>query len=234
MKILGIDTTTKFLSLGVYDGGSICEYNVELSRLHSALLVPSIKRVMEALGWKPQDADYFACGLGPGSFTGVRVGLAALKGMSWSLKKPILGISTLDILARNVKRTDLDIVPIIDAKRNLIYCSIYKIKNGVLKRNAPYLLLNEGDFFKRVKKNALIFGDALNLYKEKILMKVKNANILDRDYWYPKGRNIIELALMRIKEKEFGNAFNIKPIYLYPKECQIRCAITGRPGQRLI
>lgn len=222
MKILGIDTATKFLCLGIYDGKKIYEYNLESGVRHSALLIPTIKRVMQALGWHIKDIDYFACGLGPGSFTGIRVGLSTIKGLSWSLKKPIVGISTLDILAKNVGQTDRSIVPVIDAKRNLVYTSIYEIKNGELKRKTPYLLLTEDGFFRKVPKNALILGDAISLYKERILRNIKAVDILDSDYWYPKGSQIVSLALGRIRDKKLANPFNIKPIYLYPKECQIR------------
>ena len=251
MKILGIDTTTKFLCLGAYDGAKIYEYNLELGTKHSALLVPTIKRVLDALEWHISEVDYFACGLGPGSFTGMRVGLATIKGLSWATKRPVIGISTLDILAQNVKDSDKNIIPIIDAKRNLIYCSIYKKKNRKLSRIKPYMLLSIEEFFKIAKPNSIIFGDAVNLsrrpdftsevgipsrrtsvfrssgtsFKEEIIRRIRGANILDKDYWYPKAHNIIALALERIKEKKFENSFGIRPIYLYPKECQIKCKI---------
>lgn len=223
MKILGIDTTTKFLCLGIYDDTKIYEYNLELGIRQSSLIIPTIKRVLNALGWNINDIDYFACGLGPGSFTGIRVGLATLKGMTWPINKPIVGISTLDILARNVRITEGGvIVPIIDAKRNLIYTSIYKVKLGSFKKISPYMLLTEEEFFKKIKDNAIIFGDAVSLYKQKLLSKIKGVNLLDQDYWYPKGRHIIDVALERIKAKKFNNAFNLKPVYLYPKECQVK------------
>lgn len=232
MKILGIDTTTKFLSLGAYDSGRVCEYNIDLGRLHSSLLMVAVKRVIAALEWDISDIDYFACGIGPGSFTGIRVGVATIKGLSWSLKKPIIGIPTLDILAKGVRNQSADIAPIIDAKRNLVYCSFYRQKNNILKRLTPYLLLSEEELLKKIPANSLLLGDAAGLYKEKILRSVKGVNILDKDYWYPQGRHIIEAALERIKGKKFNNPFNIKPIYLYPKECQIKCVSTGRPGQK--
>ncbi len=222
MKILGIDTTTRFLCLGIYDEAKIYEYNLEAGTKLSSLLVQTIARVLGALGWRINDIDYFACGLGPGSFTGMRVGLATIKGMSWALNKPLIGISTLDILAKNVNHATKPIIPIIDAKRNLIYSSVYKNKNGHLTRTKPYMLLTEKDFFKEIRSNAVVLGDALGLYGEKISMNLKGAVILDRDYWYPKARNIIELALERVKERKFYNPFKLKPIYLYPKECQIR------------
>lgn len=222
MKILGIDTSTKFLSLGAYDGEKIYEYNLDLGTKHSSLLIPTIKRVLDALGWRIEEIDYLASGMGPGSFTGMRVGIAAIKGMSWSLKKPIIGISTLDILAAGVTALDATVTVIVDAKRGLTYCCIYKIKGGSIKKITPYALLSEEELFKKIEDNTIILGDALNLYKEKILSNVRGVSILDRDYWYPKGRNIITLALERIKEKKFYDSFNLKPIYLYPMECQIR------------
>ena len=224
MKILGIDTTTKFLSIGVYDGAKVYSYNLEVARRLSSLLAPTIKRILDTLGWQASDIDYFACGLGPGSFTGMRVGLATIKGLAWSLHKPIIGISTLDILARNVKAESVTIIPMVDAKRNLIYCSVYKTEGSIQKRITPYLLLTEKEFLKKMRVKSIIFGDAVALYKENILRDKKNVAILDEDYWYPRGHNIIELALERIKQKKFSDSFNTKPIYLYPKECQIKNA----------
>ena len=224
MKILGIDTTTKFLSVGVYDGAKVYAYNLEVGRRLSSLLAKTIKSLLDTLGWQASDIDYFACGLGPGSFTGMRVGVATIKGLAWSLDKPIIGISTLDILARNVKAIGVTIIPMVDAKRNLIYCSVYKTEGSIQKRITPYLLLTEAQFLKKMSVESIIFGDALPLYKEDILRNIKNVTILDRDYWYPRGHNIIELALERIKQKKLSNSFKIKPIYLYPKECQIKNA----------
>jgi len=224
MKILGIDTTTKFLSIGIYDGIKVYSYNLEVGRRLSSLLAPTIKRILDSLDWEASDIDYFACGLGPGSFTGMRVGLATIKGLAWSLHKPIIGISTLDILARNVKARGVTIIPMIDAKRNLIYCSIYKTEDSIQKRITPYLLLTEEEFLKEMRVKSIIFGDAVVLYKENILRNIKNSAILDKDYWYPRGHNIIKIALERIREGRFSNAFKTEPIYLYPKECQIKNA----------
>lgn len=222
MKILGIDTTTRFLCLGLYDNGRIYEYNLAVGTRLSSLLGITIKRLEDALGWKASDIDYLACGLGPGSFTGARVGLATIKGMSWALNKPVIGISTLDILAKNAQNSAMQIVPVVDAKRNLVYSSVYRNKGGRLIRTRPYMLLTIDEFFQKVKSNAIILGDAAGLYKDAILTNIKGASILDKDDWYPKAHNIIELALEKIKKKKYHSPFEIKPIYLYPKECQIR------------
>lgn len=225
MKILAVDTTTQFLCLGFYGEDKLYEYNLELGRRHSELLVPTISRALRALDWQLEDIDYFACGLGPGSFTGVRIGLAAIKGFAFALNKPVVGISTLDIIARNAKESDAAyIMPIIDARRNLLYCSLYKKEKGGLRRIRPYLLLSEKEFLREAKPKSIILGDAAALYKEKILKNIKGAAISSRDYWYPQARHLIALALERIKKEKFDNPFKVKPIYLYPKECQIKQA----------
>ncbi len=229
MKILGLDTSTKFLCLGASDGSNIFEYNLQLDRKLSALLTPTIKRVLAALKWRVSDIDYFACGLGPGSFTGMRVGISAIKGFAWLLKKPVVGISSLDILAMNAVSLDARIIAVvIDAKRGLIYCGIYQKNNNAIKRISPYMLLSIDEFLRKINngklngQGVLILGDAVALYSANITKGTGKVRILDRDYWYPQGHNIIRLAQESIRRRRISNSFDIEPIYLYPKECQIR------------
>ncbi|MEW6101372.1 MAG: tRNA (adenosine(37)-N6)-threonylcarbamoyltransferase complex dimerization subunit type 1 TsaB [Candidatus Omnitrophota bacterium] len=232
MKILAIDTSTRFMCIGVSDGKAIYEYRLEAERKLSKLLVPSIKRVLGAADTDVSGIGYFACGIGPGSFTGLRIGVSAIKGLSFALKKPVAGIPALDILAKGVRRDSDCIVPVIDAKRGLVYCALYSNKNNLLKRLSKYMLLSVDDLLKNVKNYSIFLGDALILYKEKINRNVKGALILEKDYWYPKAHNIIELAIDKIKAGRLNTSSDIKPIYLYPKECQVKCATTGPHGQK--
>jgi len=222
MKILALDTTTKTLCLGLYIDGKFYEYSLETGRNLSDLLIPTIQRVIQALGLKIADIDYFACGLGPGSFTGMRIGLATIKGLSIVGNKPIIGISTLDILAKNSEIKDRLIITAADARRELIYCSSYKYVKGVLKRQSQYSLLTLDELIKKFRSKVVVLGDAVALYKDKILARMKDAIVLDKDYWCPKAHNLMDLALLKIKAKQFTSVTSIKPIYLYPKECQIK------------
>jgi len=222
VKILALDTTTKTLCLGLYVDGKFYEYSLETGRNLSDLLISTIQRVVQALGLKIPDIDYFACGLGPGSFTGMRIGLATIKGLSIVKNKPIIGISTLDILAKNSDIKDRLIITAVDARRELIYCSSYKYIKGALKRQSQYSLLTLDEFIKRFRSKAVVLGDAVALYKDKFLARMKDTAVLDKDYWYPKAHNLMDLALLKIKAKQFTSVTSIKPIYLYPKECQIK------------
>ncbi|MDD5060336.1 MAG: tRNA (adenosine(37)-N6)-threonylcarbamoyltransferase complex dimerization subunit type 1 TsaB [Candidatus Omnitrophica bacterium] len=221
MKILAIDTSTKNLCLGLYSDGKFYEYSLDVGRNLSSILAPTIKRVSDAAGIKISEIDFFGCGLGPGSFTGLRIGLATIKGLSIARNKPVIGVSSLDILAKNAKPDNRLIVTALDARRGLIYCSSYKFEKGVLKRKTPYRLLNLDEFLKEFGQKPLILGDAAALYRNQFLAKLKSA-VLDKDYWVLKPYHLLELVLSKIKRKQFNSSLTVKPIYLYPKECQIK------------
>jgi len=230
MKILGIDTSTRVLCLGACDSDKVYEYGLELSTRISALLVPTIRRVVEILDWKINDIDYFAVGIGPGSFTGARIGLATVKALSWSLNKPLVAISSLDILAANAGKDHEFIIPVVDAKRDLVYASIYKNQGGSIKRIAPYMLLGKRELIRKIKdnisakalNNSVMLGDGLNICAKDCLDNLRGIKGLDKDYWRLEGRNIIALSKVAIRDKKLSNAFKLAPLYLYPKECQIR------------
>jgi len=223
MKILGIEASTKFLCIGIYIDGLFYEYNLETAHKLSKVITISLKRILKALNLKLEDLNYFACGLGPGSFTGMRVVLSTIKGLSWSMNKPVIGISTLDILAMNVGPGSECIMPLIDAKRQLVYTSIFRNKSGTLDRIAPYMLLSKDELINKIKPDSIVFGDGLNLYKDEIgRLRKKNIKIVDKDFWYPNAGNLLKLAVDRAKKFNAIDVHNIKPIYLYPKECQIK------------
>jgi tRNA threonylcarbamoyladenosine biosynthesis protein TsaB len=230
MKILCVDTSSRILCLGVADGDKVYEYNLQLGTKISALLVPSIERVIKALGWQIGQIDYFCCGVGPGSFTGVRIGMASVKALSWSLNKPVAGVSSLDILAQNSGKEEDFIIPVIDAKRSLVYASIYQNQSGRIKRIAPYMLLDPSGLAKKIRKtiraksfsDCVMLGDGLNICSKECSDKLKGIRFLDKDYWRLEARNIVELAKTAIRQKRSVGAFKLSPLYLYPKECQIR------------
>ncbi len=230
MKILCVDTSTRTLCLGVSDSDKVYEYGLELGTRVSVLLVPTIKRVLESLGCKISEIDYFCAGIGPGSFTGIRVGLATLKALSWSLNKPLVGLPSLDTLAQNALPGSAFIIPVIDAKRGLVYSSIYKVQASQLKRVAGYSLFNPGELVQKIRekipskafKDSVMLGDGLNICYKECSTGLKGMKFLDKDYWRLEGRHLIELAKLFIQDKKSRNVFGIEPLYLYPKDCQIR------------
>jgi len=226
MNILAIDTTTKFLCLGIYKQGKVFELNEELGTRHAELLIPKLKTLLKKAALDITDIDYFACAIGPGSFTGIRIGLSTAKGLAFGLNRPLMGIPSLDILARNVSEKEETLVcPVIDARRALVYSCLYKIKENKYKKISKYLLISPDDLLKKLnhKQRVVFLGDGLKLYRDLIFQKLgKNAVFLDEKLWYPKAGNILALGRELLKKKKAFDALKIKPLYLYPKECQIQ------------
>lgn len=224
MKILGIDTSSKFLSIALSkDNDIIIEEMHLLERKHSSLLIPKIKEMLGKAGTSIEDVDAFVIGLGPGSFTGLRIGVSAVKGFGIATKKPCVGVASIDAIALNVKDLSSHLVaPIIDAKRQQVYGAVYKRKNGRIVRESKHLLLSIDGFMKKIKGHAVFLGDAISIYKEKIIKHDKKAVFLNEEYWYPRASNLIRLGLAKLKKHKKIDLSKLDPIYLYPKDCQVR------------
>jgi len=219
LKILGIDTSSKFLSLALAEEKNvIMEERHFLDRRHSSLLVPKIKEMLKVAEFSIDDIDVFVVGLGPGSFTGLRIGVSAVKGFGIATKKPCIGIASIDAMALNAGVASGVVVPIIDAKRENVYSAVYK--KGV--KRSKYLLLRIDDLMKKIKGPAVFLGDAINLYREKIEKYNKKAVFLEEECWYPCSSNLIKLAIGKLKKNKKYDLGKLKPIYLYPKDCQVR------------
>jgi Inactive homolog of metal-dependent proteases, putative molecular chaperone len=146
MKILAIDTTSDMLCIGLRGGGRDMEYDLLAGKKHAAFCLLTVERILAGQGWQAREIDYFACGLGPGSFTGIRTGVATVKGMAWAVKKPVVGVPSLDLLARNAleARESFDeeparlggrVVAVTDARRGLLYACVYRREGNSLRRN---------------------------------------------------------------------------------------------------
>jgi tRNA threonylcarbamoyladenosine biosynthesis protein TsaB len=241
MTILGLDTSTQWLCVAVAYRESLYECRLETGRKLSSLITITLERILQALDLRVSDIDCFVCGLGPGSFTGLRIGVATVKGCAWAAEKKILGISSLDLIAYNavVRRGFEDagrhkantgpagrhIVPVVDARRGLLYCCVYQDNKGALKRVSPYMLLTPQQACSRVPAGSIFLGSGLQLYKDIFSRNTKGGFFLDQDYWYPQPQSLLTLGLQRIKQgKDIFTPEKIQPLYLYPQECQINPA----------
>jgi len=225
LKILGIDTSSKFLGIALTDGSTLIREEMHLlERRHSSLLVIKIKEMLEKVDFSIDDVDAFVIGLGPGSFTGLRIGVSAVKGFGIATDKPCIGVPSIDALALNVDEENKLIVPIIDAKRQQVYSAIYQKKKNRLVRKTKHLLLKPEDLIRKVKDSAVFLGDGIDpcLYREKIERLSKNAMFLDEGFWYPKASSLIKLALSKIDKYKKTDLAKLRPIYLYAKDCQVR------------
>jgi tRNA threonylcarbamoyladenosine biosynthesis protein TsaB len=223
MNLLCLDTSTKNLSLAVSRDEKILRYrNLRLERPLDKSMMPGIKGVLQDAGMTVKELDGFAVGLGPGSFTSLRVGLSTVKGLAFALKKPAIGISSLDILAMNVVQ-DTQVCSLCDARRNLVYTCLYKKEGPILIRRSDYLLTDIKDVLKRIQGEVTFVGDGLKIYQD-VIQKDKTITpaFADEKAFSPQARHLLPLVLNRAKAGRWDDIDKMVPLYLYPDHCQIK------------
>lgn len=138
MKILALETSAKSVSCAVVEGGAPLASNYQCTGLtHSRTLLPMIDALLKNAELSLDAIDALAIAAGPGSFTGLRIGIAALKGLAWAADKPCLGVSTLEAMAENVSHLDGLIVGAMDARRSQVYNAVFEARGGSLTRLCP-------------------------------------------------------------------------------------------------
>lgn len=138
MLILALDSTAIAASAAILkDGKLLAEFTVNTGLTHSETLLPMVESVLKMTKTSIDDIDVFACNTGPGSFTGVRIGTATIKGLAYGKNKPCVGVSTLDSLARNAACLDGIICPVMNARRQQVYNALFDCKGGKITRLCP-------------------------------------------------------------------------------------------------
>lgn len=138
MKLLALDSTENTAAVAITDGETlIAQTVINAGRSHSELLLPAIQSIMNASRLSYSDIDAFVCSSGPGSFTGVRIGVATAKGLAFGRELPCAGVSSLEALATNLLDRDAYICAAMDARRNQLYYAIFKTEGGKLTRLCP-------------------------------------------------------------------------------------------------
>ncbi|MBL7068417.1 MAG: tRNA (adenosine(37)-N6)-threonylcarbamoyltransferase complex dimerization subunit type 1 TsaB [Candidatus Omnitrophica bacterium] len=226
MKILAIETSTRNLSIAVADENSIlAEYKGDSVLRHSQDLIPNIEILLKKTGLGLADIDCFAVSIGPGSFTGLRVGVSIIKGLNMVTNIPIVTVPTLDVIACNVLDTPTPICVILDAKKKNIYSSLYRVKDGDIIRTWDYLLVPPDELIERIDdkdEEILFLGDAISFYGDLIRERLKNAKLADRKYWFPDAKRVARLGRNKFKRREFEDADGLVPMYMYSRECNVR------------
>ena len=224
MNLLSVDTSTKNLSMAVSRDQEVLRFrNTRLNRPLDLSLMPSIKKILKDADIALGQLDGFAIGLGPGSFTSLRVGLSTVKGLAFATGKPIIGVPSLDIIAMDVGEENVRICVLCDAKRNLVYACLYEKEGSVLKRTSEYLLTDIHNMLKRLSGKVVFTGDGIGLFKDEI-KKVKRITpkFIKKKEMGPQARWMPTLILQRAQKGKWDNVDKLIPLYLYPDHCQIK------------
>ena len=229
MKLLSLETSTKHFSLALSDDKKIAaSRNFVLKKVLSSSIIPAIAGILKKKKWTLSDLDGFAVGLGPGSFTSLRVGLATVKALALATGKPLVGVSSLDVLARNVlsmQEIPPSVCTMCDARRNLVYACFYEPAPEGLRRRGDYLLIGLDELLQKIRRPTLLIGDGIPLYRERIAgLNERGPSVVlaDEKYWYPQAKHLAVLARERFQNHEFDPPERIVPLYLHPQDCQVQ------------
>jgi len=190
--------------------------HVKLTKVLSSSIMPEIEKILKKTRTPLSSLDGFAVGLGPGSFTSLRVGLSTVKAFSLSTGKKVVGISSLDVMAMNVKEGG-HVCVASDAKRNLLYACFYTKKDNQLTRESDYLLISPQQLLNQLSQETILVGDGIKLLGEGI-KNIRKDGISES----PQAKNLALLALQRFEQNKFDDVRTLVPLYLYPEDCQVQ------------
>lgn len=221
MKILAYDTSSDVLSIAYFDGKKTTEFESQSFARHSSVLVPSLERLLKDNRISLRDIDVLAVGLGPGSFTGLRVGIATAKIFGYICAMKLVGVSSLEAIAWEAAGFDGEIAVILDAKKEMLYSAVFRNKDQGLKIIQKPRLIKIETLIRGLKAPRLFLGDGAVIYREKI-MSAKYCQIEEKARAvYPKAANILRRAMTKIQKKEFLDPFTMEPLYLHARDCNV-------------
>lgn len=218
MKILGIDTSSSSLSVAVMDDDLLKgEFTLNHKLTHSEQMMPLLDSLLSHLELKMSDIDLIGVSVGPGSFTGIRIGVAAANAMAMALDIPVVGISSLEAMAYTAGETAYTIVSTFDAQRDRFYFNAYRFENSELKALEAEDVLEKEDLIKKLESydKVLLLGDAVFINDE-LPLNVKKAR---RAVRYVRASSVCELAH---RDYLLGKTGFAVPVYLRKSQAEIQ------------
>lgn len=224
MKILAVDTSTRVGSIAVVEGPLLkAQQILNISATHNQRLLPGIERILNDAGWSLEDLDGFAVSLGPGSFTGLRIGLSIVKGLAWATGKPLAGVPTLDALAANVSFVPYKICPILDARKGEIYTALYRQGDeGIPQRFTSYMALKPEQLVALISETTLLVGDGFLSYGDYLKRELGNLLVLAPPHLSViHASSVAWLGWHKLQAGEYEDISSCTPLYVRPSEAEL-------------
>lgn len=221
MKIFAVDTSSAVASAAIVDGDKLlCEFSLNNGLTHSQTLMPMVKEVFEKSGLSANDIDLFAVCEGPGSFTGLRIGVTTVKGLAHAVDKPIVGVNTLEAMCYNLPFCPYVMSPIMDARRGEVYNGFYRLLNGKLEEICPPRAILLSECLEEIKKSGektVFLGDGVPVFRAEIENTLK-----DLALFAPQGANMQRAASVAeaAKSKSPQKYSELVPKYLRKSQAE--------------
>ncbi len=223
MKVLALETATMAGSIAIVDDKDLIgEVKININVAHAERLMNSVDWLLKTSSVSIKEIDAFAISIGPGSFTGLRIGISTVKGFSYATRKPIVPISTLDAFAGTLPFCTYLICPMLDARKNEVYTGLYKWEDDLCRKVIPENAISPGDFLKVIKEPTVFMGDGAKKYKNLIIDTLQtNAIFAPAAKMSPSASSVAEIAIEKLKEGITADPVSLTPFYIRKSEAEI-------------
>ena len=217
--LLAVDTSTKILGIALYtETGVLGEMIWQSNNYHTVELAPAIQQLLARCEKRADDLQVLAAAIGPGSFTGLRIGLAVIKGMALGLKIPVIGIPSLDIVAAAQPVVNADLATVLHAGREQLAVGWYAAEEGVWKQQGNLEVLGAEELVKRINKRTIISGE-LTAEEQRILARrYRNVILASPAFAIRRPSFLAELAWKRWQNNDTDDPASLAPLYLHSDE----------------
>ena len=224
MPLLAIETSTRQLGVAVLDGERLMSsYELLAEYPHAVELPDAVTRVLKAAHTTLEALEAIVVDIGPGSFTGLRIGLAFVKALAFATKKAVIGVPSLDVLAAGVPFSPHLVCPILDAKQKNVYAALYRLETGTPIKQHDYSLGSIDAVLSLIKEPTVFLGDGCALYRERIVQRVgDHAQFAAPELWLPRAATLARLGRERLAQGHRDDPSRLVPLYLYPLDCSVR------------
>ena len=220
MKVLALETSAKSVSCAVTENGSVLASAYQCTGLtHSRTLMPMVEDLLKNADLTLDGIDRIAIAAGPGSFTGLRIGIAAVKGLAWAADKPCCAVSTLEAMAQNVRHMDGLIIGAMDARRNQIYNALFEASRGTLTRLCDDRAIGLDELCEQLKgdsRRKIVLGDGGRLCFDYLTSHGIDCTLASAQLLY---QNAVGVALAA-EQCETVSAQELVPVYLRPAQAE--------------
>jgi tRNA threonylcarbamoyladenosine biosynthesis protein TsaB len=216
LKILGIDTSTMMGAVGIIeDELLVAELRTNVSVTHSERLMLHVDALLKSAGLTLPDIDGFAVTVGPGSFTGLRIGLAAAKAMAYAAGKPLAGVPTLDVLADNLPYCKYLVAPVLDARKHMVYAAVFRPTDTIRKTLMPATVITPDELADSIEEPTVFLGEGAYVYRELLEGRLCcQALFAPKAYGYPSGAAVAFRGLKELNAGGGSDPMALKPLYI--------------------
>jgi tRNA threonylcarbamoyladenosine biosynthesis protein TsaB len=225
MTLLAIETSTAQLGVAVLDEERVlAAFELLADYPHAVELPGAVTRILQAAGRRLAQVEAIIVDIGPGSFTGLRIGLAFVKALAVVRRTPVVGVASLDVLAANLPWSAAPICPILDARQRNVYAAWFRpdTHSGQPVRCTDYFLGPPDEFLARLTEPTVFLGDGCVRYRDQLLAHFPKAKVAATDYWWPRAATLGRIGRERFLRGERDDPGRIVPMYLYPFDCSVR------------